>query len=292
MRKVSGLPRASGNLSAANAALGWAPDAARAAGVRDAVARGAPLAPGAGGAWARRHAESSFVEPNLYHGFTYGHYLTWNNPEYPVFADTREVMFHWLQDRILAAFASPAELCANLHRWAARANLAPIPRTEFIAQVGGWRDLLAEYTPRDEWALVCFDHVATLQLERARAPHRAIIHSYEYEHLRPYLPPASFAARRRRGGGAAAREAELDAAFLRELERCRRAMPLHAWCRAAEGAYVRAMHGRDARAVGHALLRVAEIQPALVVSHQMGWMQEEHARLRLLERELLAADAA
>lgn len=290
LREASGLARAGGDLRAANAALGWAPDAAKAAGVRASPA-GPPLAPGAAPPWARRAAGDSFVEPNLYHGFTYGHYLTWNNPEFPVFADTREVMFHWLQERVTAAFRSPVELAANLRRWSARANLLPMPQTEYLPQLGGWRDLLAEYSPRERWALVCFDHVSVLQLERARRPHAAIVRAHEYKLLRPYLPPANFATRQRRGGEHAADDAARDAAYLTELERCRRAMPLHAWCRAAEGAWVRAAHGADARAVGRAVLLLQEVQPALVLSHQMAWVQQEHLELRRLELELLRRDA-
>jgi hypothetical protein len=294
LRNASGLPRAGGELSFANAALTWSASAASAAGVAEAVGSDAPLAKGAlpPSRQPAPASPSSFVEANLYHGFTYGHYLSWNNPEWPVFADTREVMFHWLQPRVTAAYGSPRELDANRRRWAVRANLAPMPRTEFVPQLGGWRDLIEEYAPRQDWPLVCFDHVATLQLERARPAHAEIIARHEYVHLRPYLPPAHFAFRARRGGEHAAADAALDAVWLDELERCRRALPEHAWCRAAEAAWVRARHPTDRELVGLALLRLVELPAAATLAHQRAWLQEEATLLHALERALLAQDAA
>mmetsp|Transcript_18688 Transcript_18688/g.43592 ORF Transcript_18688/g.43592 Transcript_18688/m.43592 type:complete len:203 (+) Transcript_18688:2181-2789(+) len=200
-------------------------------------------------------------------------------------------MFHWLQPRISKAFASPVELRKNLQRWSARADLCPIPRTEFIAQLGGWRDLLAEYSPTEEWALVCFDHASVLLLERNRPPHAKLIAQSEILLLRPHLPPKSFPERRKREGAEVADE-EKDARFLAELEHCRRTQPRHTWCRAAEAAWVRTRHGDDARAVGVALLRMHEIKMADVLAHQVDWLQEESVKLLKLEKQQLAADAA
>lgn len=201
-----------------------------------------------------------------------------------------QVMFHWLQPYIKAAFASPAATRENTERWGCHANLAPMPKTEYIAQMGGWRDLLAEYSPRERWGLVCFDHISILNVARAPKEHAKILREHEYAVLRPHLPPTQIPFRTR-PPGEEHEPAELDERFHEELRRCRRERPLHAWCRAAESAWVRRWHANDRALVGEALIRLIELPPTFVLAHQRGWAHEELTQIFRRDRQLLLQDA-
>jgi hypothetical protein len=164
-------------------------------------------------------------EKNLYHTFTFGAYLVWALPDYPLFGDTRETPFKSLTALYKQAYGSPAVTRALHEKYGIRTLMMPIPGTERIGGVG-YRDVLEEYTPRADWALVHFDDVA-LVLVRRVPEHAQIIARHEYEHLRPNIPPAFFAAM-------AKNNIDKRAGIQWELARCARAEKV-AWCEALAG---------------------------------------------------------
>ena len=107
-------------------------------------------------------------EPQIFTTFTYGHYLTWNLREYPVFVDTRETMYRHLQTRILDAYNNAEAAHAIYRDFGINAVLVPIPKTRYIPEVGGWEDVTSVLFPRD-WAIVYFDRISVVVLRRTPA---------------------------------------------------------------------------------------------------------------------------
>jgi hypothetical protein len=161
---------------------------------------------------------------NLYHTFTFGAYLVWALPDYPLFGDTRETPFKALGPIYKQAYASPL-VARRLHQqYGIRTLMMPIPGTERIENVG-YRDVLEEFVPRRDWALVYFDDLALVMVRRI-PEHAAIVAAHEYKWIRPHIPPAHYAA-------SAAWPDERRAAVRAEIDRCLQDRPAVRWCAAA-----------------------------------------------------------
>ena len=124
-------------------------------------------------------------EPQIFTTFTYGHYLTWNLREYPVFVDTRETMYRHLQTRILDAYNNAEAAHAIYRDFGINAVLVPIPKTRYIPEVGGWEDVTSVVPAR------LGDRLFRSHLGRGASAHASeskIIEQNEFRILRPNLP--------------------------------------------------------------------------------------------------------
>lgn len=164
--------------------------------------------------------EREQLQKNVYHTFAYGAYLVWYLRDYPLFVDTRETMYDGLQGAILDAFHSPAATQRILERYAVSTTLVPIPKTEKIGDLG-FRDLIEEYTPSDQWALVYFDDISIVVVRRT-PEHAALVAQHEYRLLRPNLPPGNFLRTRPTG--------DRLARYREEIARCLQDEPANRFC--------------------------------------------------------------
>jgi hypothetical protein len=150
----------------------------------------------------------------------------WALPDYKLFGDTRETPFRELTDLYLQAYGSASTSQWLYDNYHVNTLMMPIPGTERMGDIG-YRDLIEEYTPNDQWALVYFDDVAMVLLRRTPENAR-IIAENEYTVLRPNIPVEWIA----RG---AARNPERTATFKKELERCLQQAVKVTWCERAGG---------------------------------------------------------
>lgn len=164
---------------------------------------------------------------NLYHTFTFGAFLVWALQDYRLFGDTRETPFRGLTELYLAAYHSP-QIARALHdRFDINTLLVPVPGTERIQNIG-WRDILEEYTPRSEWALVYFDDVSLVMTRRVPG-NAELIRAHEYTLLRPNLPPELYPR-------SPWRTPESDKVFEAEIARCLEKSPVR-YCEAARDSF-------------------------------------------------------
>lgn len=167
---------------------------------------------------------------NIYHGFAYGHYMDWNLKEYPVFVDTRETMFWKLQDKILAAHSSSGVTRELYRSYNINTALNPIPSTEYI-QGSGFVDVIEQYNPSKDWALVYFDHISVLVVKRIKE-HEHIYKDHEYVFLRPNLPPNNYIY-------SSIRNEANDKKYEEEINLCRKDEPENVFCVMAGSAWAR-----------------------------------------------------
>lgn len=158
---------------------------------------------------------------NLHHTFTFGAYFVWALQDYKLFGDTRETPFKSVSELYLNAYQSSAVSQSLYERYAVNSMVMPIPKTAYIEGIG-YRDVVAEYTPADQWATVYFDDMAMVNVRRIPENQR-IIEQYEYKTLRPHIPADWFA-------GTVQSSPERRASFEQELERCLRQVPAPRWC--------------------------------------------------------------
>lgn len=152
------------------------------------------------------------VTPNLYHSFTFGAYAVWYLREYNLFGDTRETPFKHLDELYLGAYHSPEVSRSIYEKYNVNAIWVAVPKkTEFI-QGKGFRDIISEYNPVEQWALVYFDNLSVIVVKRI-PEHASLIAEHEYRILKPQLPPNVYIRSEHRNE-------TNDKAFLAELERC------------------------------------------------------------------------
>ncbi len=166
------------------------------------------------------------IQPNLYHTFAFGAYTVWYLRDMPVFVDPRETPFRKLERDYLAAYQSPQHARALYDRLGVHAVLVPIPGTQAVPGLGH-RDVIEEWLPRAQWAVVYWDDLSVLVVRRI-PEHARLIAEHEYRYLRPNLPPGEFLA------GGRARGIDEIRGFSREVQRCRRERPHDERCAAAE----------------------------------------------------------
>ncbi|MBN2362101.1 MAG: hypothetical protein JXR83_21800 [Deltaproteobacteria bacterium] len=175
-------------------------------------------------------------QPRLYNTFAYGNYLLWHLPDYQVFGDTREIPYWKLEATVIDAFYSAETTRALYQRYGVNVSLVPIPGTAFVPGVG-FRDLISEYLPPAEWALVHFDDISVVVVRRI-PEHAALIAGHEFRLLRPNLPPNHYLH-------GLPRSVEHDRRFGAELQRCRAAQPDDLFCLLADSAWARANQQAD-----------------------------------------------
>jgi len=175
-------------------------------------------------------------QPNLYNTFAFGNYLLWHLPEYRVFGDTRETPYWKLEATVLDAFYSAETTRALYQRYNVNASLVPIPGTAFVPGLG-FRDLIVEYLPLADWALVFFDDISVVVVRRI-PEHAALVAGHEYQLLHPNLPPTNYLYGQRRS-------AEQDGRFASEVERCRSELPDGLFCLIADAAWARVNQQTD-----------------------------------------------
>jgi hypothetical protein len=127
------------------------------------------------------------LQGNIYHTFTFGNYLVYTfRGKHLTYGDTRETIFHANEQEYFAAYRSPPALRALLERHSVNTILTKIPGTHPLPS-GEWRDIVREFTPPDEWAVLFWDEVSIVTARRVPA-HAAAIAAHEYTMLRPALP--------------------------------------------------------------------------------------------------------
>ena len=127
------------------------------------------------------------LKGNIYHTFTFGNYLVYAfRGKHLTYGDTRETIFRKNEQEYFRAFRDPAALGALLNRHGVNTIVTKIPGTHPLP-FGGWRDIIREFTPLDEWALLFWDDVSVVSARRTPA-HAAAIEMHEYRMLRPALP--------------------------------------------------------------------------------------------------------
>lgn len=166
------------------------------------------------------------IQPNLYHTFAFGAYIVWYLRDYPDFVDPRETPFRKLERDYLGAYASPEHARMLYEKYGVNAVLVPIPGTVLVPGLGH-RDIIEEWLPASDWALVYWDDLAVLVVRRIPA-HARVIAEHEYKHLRPNLPADDFLARGR------VRTSDEIRQFTAEVRRCREERPHDALCQASE----------------------------------------------------------
>ena len=128
------------------------------------------------------------LKGNVYHTFTFGNYLVYAfRGKHLTYGDTRETIFRKNEEEYFKAFSNPAALGALLDRHGVNTIVTKIPGTHPLPFGGGWRDIIREFTPLDEWALLFWDDVSVVSARRIPA-HTAAIEMHEYRMLRPALP--------------------------------------------------------------------------------------------------------
>ena len=142
------------------------------------------------GQWPVASAEfvlSENLQGNIYHTFTFGNYLVYAfRGRHLTYGDTRETIFQSNEREYHAAYHSPQALRALLERHSVNTILTKIPGTQPLPS-GEWRDIMREFTPPDEWAVLFWDDVSVVTVRRVPA-HAAAIAAHEYTMLRPALP--------------------------------------------------------------------------------------------------------
>jgi len=189
-------------------------------------------------AFLRDHADK--IQPNLYHTNTFGNWLTWQLPEYRVWADTRETIFAPLESWYRHAFDKPPALRMLIKNFDVGSIVTKISGTAFepagpgLGGVlgGSFRDVHAEFTSPADWGLAAWDDVSTVWLERARPGHAEVLADHEFMLLRPSLPHNHYGAFLRR-------TREWDAIWAEDLARCERWQPGDEFCAAANAAWRR-----------------------------------------------------
>ena len=127
------------------------------------------------------------LQGNIYHTFTFGNYLVYAfRGRHLTYGDTRETIFQGNEREYFAAYHSPPALRALLERHSVNTILTKIPGTQPLPS-GEWRDIVREFTPPDEWAVLFWDDVSIVTARRVPA-HAAAIAAHEYTMLRPALP--------------------------------------------------------------------------------------------------------
>jgi hypothetical protein len=167
----------------------------------------------------------------IYHVPEYGNYMATFLPEYPVFADTRDLLYADNYQLMHDSYRRPdktAELATQFGInvfWMPNHRISLKKDNEFV-------DRVSEFYPPDQWALVDFDQISMV-LVRKFAEHQELIAKNEYKFLKPHLPPDHYLFSQSRN------KAD-DQIFVSEVERCLRQHPELPHCWAAKSAWVRA----------------------------------------------------
>ncbi|MBP9708385.1 MAG: hypothetical protein KBD78_12140 [Oligoflexales bacterium] len=156
--------------------------------------------------------KSRKIMPNLYHSFTFGAYAVWYLREYKLFGDTRETPFKHLEELYLGAYHSPEVSRSIYEKYKVNAIWVAVPKKSEFIQGKGFRDIISEYNPIEQWALVYFDNLSVIVVKKI-PEHANLISEYEYKILKPQFPPNVYIRSEHRN--------EInDKAFLAELDRC------------------------------------------------------------------------
>lgn len=167
-------------------------------------------------------------EGNIYHTFTYGAYLVHYLMDYRLYGDTRETPFTRLNQEYLEAYRSPVAAKRLYEKYRINTLLMPIPR---MGPSSDQRtDIVEEYNPSSEWAIVAFDEHSLVVLRRT-AGNSDIIARHEYRILKPHLSPELYVS-------LAGRTAQIDQVFLNEIERCLNMTQKPSFCIAAKKSFL------------------------------------------------------
>eukprot|EP01062_Namystynia_karyoxenos_P031841 TRINITY_DN23591_c0_g1_i4.p1 TRINITY_DN23591_c0_g1~~TRINITY_DN23591_c0_g1_i4.p1 ORF type:complete len:619 (+),score=111.01 TRINITY_DN23591_c0_g1_i4:73-1929(+) len=164
------------------------------------------------------------VQPNLYHTYTAGNYLAYHLRSYLLFGDTRETPYRSLQREYKDAHDSPRGMRHIVEKYNVSSIIMRIPQTARLPG-GAWYDVIREWNPPSEWAVVYFDDDTFVAVRRLPA-HAELIRAHEYTMLYPALLHDHWIAQQQRAPGDATRKAALQRYRL-ETRRCDAASSVH-----------------------------------------------------------------
>lgn len=202
---------------------------------------------------------------------------SWFLPEYPVFIDSRDVIFDPVKLEYANALANPALFAQLTRKYEVNTVLVDVPLAS-VDPSGAINDPLQASLPRADWAIVRFDDHMALAVRRIPV-HQTLIRDFEYEMLRPSLPPTSYAFSKER-------EPNRDARFYKELARCLVDEPTSVFCLTADAAeHVKRKTPADLE-TARSELELARRQPGPKSIHTLALLSRTYELLHL------SADAA
>lgn len=151
--------------------------------------------------------------PNILHMEGDGNYLLGNLASYPVFIDTREMMYRDLQKTYFEMVRAPEVMADAMNRYGIRTVLMP---NAFVtapwSKSGVFHERREAFFPKRKWALVFYDTYYTVLVSRT-PEHEEIIRNNEFHLLVPHRRPNSYFA-------AENRTPESNGLFKKEVDRC------------------------------------------------------------------------
>lgn len=167
----------------------------------------------------------------IYHIPEYGNYMATYLPEYPVFADTRDLLYAENYQLMHDSYRRPDKTQELASKFGVNVFWMPSHRIS-LKKDNEFVDRVSEFYPPDQWALVDFDQISMV-LVRKITEHQELIAQNEYRFLKPHLPPDHYLFSQTRN------KAD-DQIFVSEIERCLVQHPDLPHCWAAKSAWVRA----------------------------------------------------
>ncbi|MCB0367356.1 MAG: hypothetical protein H6624_00100 [Bdellovibrionaceae bacterium] len=166
----------------------------------------------------------------IYHLPEYGNFMITNLPGYPVFSDTRDLLYHEHYQIMQDSYKRPDKTQELINKFGIQTFWMPVHRIS-LKKDNQFEDKVKEFYPPADWALVDFDNLAMVLVKRI-PEHQHLIANNEYLHLKPHLPPDHYLF-------GSDRSRETDQIYLREIERCLKHHPQLPHCWAAKSAWTR-----------------------------------------------------
>ncbi|MCB0384228.1 MAG: hypothetical protein KDD43_02450, partial [Bdellovibrionales bacterium] len=166
----------------------------------------------------------------IYHLPEYGNYMITNLPNYPVFSDTRDLLYSDHYQIMQDSYKRPDKTAELVDKFGIRIFWMPVHRIS-LQKNNEFVDRVSEFYPLDTWALVDFDNLAMVLLKRT-SDHQQLIEENEYRFLKPHLPPDHYLFSKQRSASA-------DQTYLNEIDRCLQNHPQLPHCWAAKSAWTR-----------------------------------------------------